>query len=237
MLPASTAVPPRIRLTWRFPCCLAPRAAIIPTTTSSLGQLSDCCGGTLGGLLQDASGNQYVLSNNHVLARSDQSIPGETIIQPGLIDNACTPYGFGPGTTPVATLTGYPALSSATTNVDVAIARVTPGSVEPHGSILELGARQPDGTLAAAPPGISSSGGKGEQASLGMMVAKSGRTTGLTCAAVSAVSVDVTVDYFTDCAETARSMSKTFTNQIAIAGASFSDAGDSGAPGRGLVQC
>jgi len=196
---------------------------------SSLGQLSDCCGGTLGGLLQDASGNQYVLSNNHVLARSDQSIPGETIIQPGLIDNACTPYGYGPGTTPVATLTGYPALSSAATNVDAAIARVTPGLVEPHGSILELGARQQDGTLAAAPPGISSSGGKGEAASLGMMVAKSGRTTGLTCAAVSAISVDVTVDYFTDCAETAHSLTKTFSNQIAIAGTSFSDAGDSGA--------
>jgi hypothetical protein len=196
---------------------------------SSLGQLSDCCGGTLGALLQDTSGTQYVLSNNHVLARSDQSLTGETIIQPGLIDNGCTPYGYGPGTTPVATLTGYPALSSSATNVDAAIARVAPGAVDPRGNILELGARQPDGTLAAAPPGISSSGGKGETASLGMMVAKSGRTTGLTCAAVSAINVDVVVDYYTDCAETAHAMTKTFTNQIAIAGTSFSDAGDSGA--------
>ena len=196
---------------------------------SSLGQLSDCCGGTLGSLLQDTSGTQYVLSNNHVLARSDQSIPGETIVQPGLIDNGCTPYGFGPGTTPVATLTGYPSLSSATTNVDAAIARVTPGAVDPKGNILELGARQLDGTLAPAPPGISSTGGKGEPATLGMTVAKSGRTTGLTCAAVSAVSVDVVVDYFTDCAETTHALTKTFTNQIAIAGTSFSDAGDSGA--------
>lgn len=193
------------------------------------GQLTDCCGGTLGALLQDASGNQYVLSNNHVFARSDQAIPGETMIQPALIDNGCTPYGVGPGTTPVATLTGYPSLSSPATNVDAAIARVTSGLVDPKGNILELGAKQPDGTLAAAPPGVSSTSGKGETASLGMMVAKSGRTTGLSCAAVSAVSVDVVVDYFTDCAETARSMSKTFTNQIAIAGASFSDAGDSGA--------
>jgi hypothetical protein len=40
---------------------------------ASLGQLSDCCGGTLGALLQDNAGNEYVLSNNHVLARSDQS--------------------------------------------------------------------------------------------------------------------------------------------------------------------
>ena len=196
---------------------------------ANLGQLTDCCGGTLGALLQDASGNQYVLSNDHVFARSDQAIPGETIIQPGLIDNGCTPYGVGPGTNPVATLTGYPSLNSSATNVDAAIARVTPGLVDPKGNILELGAKQPDGTLSAAPPGISSTSGKGEAASLGMMVAKSGRTTGLTCAAVSAIDVDVTVDYFSDCAETAHSMTKTFTNQIGIAGASFSDAGDSGA--------
>jgi hypothetical protein len=196
---------------------------------STQGQLSDCCGGTLGALLQDTSGNQFVLSNNHVFARSDQSIPGETIIQPGLIDNGCTPYGVGPGTTPVATLTGYPALSSPATNVDAAIARVTPGLVDAKGDILELGTKQPDGTLAPAPPGTSSTNGKGETASLGMMVAKSGRTTGLTCAAVSAIDVDVVVDYFTDCAETTRSMTKTFTNQIAVAGTNFSDAGDSGA--------
>ena len=196
---------------------------------ANLGQLTDCCGGTLGALLQDTGGNQYVLSNNHVFARSDQALGGETIIQPGLIDNGCTPYGVGPGTTPVATLTGYPALASPATNVDAAIARVTPGLVDPKGSILELGAKQPDGTLAAAPPGVSSTGGKGEGAALGMMVAKSGRTTGLTCAAVSAIDVDVTVDYFTDCAETTHSMTKTFTNQIAMAGTGFSDAGDSGA--------
>ena len=61
-----------------------------------------------------------------------------------------------------------------------------------------------------------------------MTVAKSGRTTGLTCAAVSAVNVDVVVDYYSDCAETAHALTKTFTNQIAIAGTSFSDAGDSG---------
>jgi len=196
---------------------------------ANLGQLTDCCGGTLGALLQDTGGNQYVLSNNHVFARSDQALGGETIIQPGLIDNGCTPYGVGPGTTPVATLTGYPALTSQATNVDAVIARVTPGLVDPRGSILELGAKQADGTLAAAPPGTTSTGGKGETASLGMMVAKSGRTTGLTCAAVSAIDVDVTVDYFTDCAETTHSMTKTFINQIAVAGTGFSDAGDSGA--------
>ena len=57
------------------------------------GQVVDCCGGTLGSLVKDSSGNQYILSNNHVLAHSDQAKPGEMVIQPGLIDNdpACTP--------------------------------------------------------------------------------------------------------------------------------------------------
>ena len=191
-------------------------------------QVADCCGGTLGGLIQDGNGRQYLLSNNHVLARSDQASVGDSIVQPGLIDNNCTPYGDGPGTAPVASLTGWLALSSTATNADAAIAQVAPSAVDVTGSILELGARQADGTLNAAPPGISSTGGKGESAGLGMMVAKSGRTTGLTCASVSAIDLDVNVDYFTDCAETKAYLSKTFTNQIAVSGNQFSDAGDSG---------
>jgi hypothetical protein len=191
-------------------------------------QVADCCGGTLGALIEDANGRQYLLSNNHVLARSDQASVGDSIVQPGLIDNNCTPYGDGPGTVAVASLTGWLALSSAATNADAAIAQVAPSAVDVTGSILELGARQADGTLSAAPPGVSSTGGKGESAGLGMMVAKSGRTTGLTCASVSAVDLDVNVDYFTDCAETKAYLSKTFTNQIAVSGNQFSDAGDSG---------
>jgi hypothetical protein len=191
-------------------------------------QIADCCGGTLGSLIQDGNGHQYLLSNNHVLARSDQAAVGDAIVQPGLIDNNCVPYGDGPGTTPVATLTGWLALSSSATNADAAIAQVASGAVDPAGGILELGSRQADGTLGAAPPGVSSSGGKGETAALGMTVAKSGRTTGLTCASISALNVDVNVDYFTDCAETKSYLTKTYTNQLAITGNQFSDAGDSG---------
>ena len=188
----------------------------------------DCCGGTLGSLIQDTSGNKFLLSNNHVLARSDHAAVGDAIVQPGLIDNNCTPNGEGPGTTPVATLTGWLPLSSNQTNADAAIAQVQSGTVDPAGSILELGTKQADGSLAAAPPGVSSTGGKGENATLQLTVAKSGRTTGLTCASVSALSLDVKVDYFQDCAETKPYLTKTFTNQFAISGKQFSDAGDSG---------
>jgi hypothetical protein len=191
-------------------------------------RIVDCCGGTLGSLLKGSDGKQYLLSNNHVLARSDHASVGDAIVQPGLIDNNCTPNGEGSGITPVGSLSGWLALNSRATNADAAIAQVYSGVVDARGNILELGARQADGTLAAAPPGISSSGGKGEPATLQLKVAKSGRTTGLTCASVSAVNLDVYVDYYQDCAETKSYLTKTYTNQLAISGNGFSDAGDSG---------
>jgi hypothetical protein len=192
-------------------------------------QVVDCCGGTLGSLIQNSSGTQYLLSCNHVLARSDQASVGEMIVQPGLIDNNCTPNGNGPGTTLVGILTAWLPLSSNTTNVDAAIAQVDSGAVNSAGEILELGAVQGSGTLAAAPPGISSTGGKGESGSLNLVVAKSGRTTGLTCASISALNLTVKVDYYRNCDETTAYLTKIYTNQIAIEGSEFSDAGDSGA--------
>jgi hypothetical protein len=191
-------------------------------------QIVDCCGGTLGSLIQDGSRRQYLLSSNHVLARSDHASVGDPIVQPGLIDNNCTPNGEGAGTTPVGSLTNWLPLSSAATNADAAIAQVDSGAVNTAGSILELGGKQADGTLAAAPPGISSTGGRGEAAALDLVVAKSGRTTGLTCGGISALNLDVTVDYYLDCAETKPYLTKTYTNQLAISGNQFSDAGDSG---------
>ncbi len=192
------------------------------------GNIVDCCSGTLGALVQDETGRQYLLSNNHVLARSDQASVGDTIVQPGLIDNNCTPNGSGPGTVPVAALTAWLPLRSVQTNVDAAIAQVASHTVDSAGNILELGLRQHDGSLGAAPPGVSSTAGKGENATLQLRVAKSGRTTGLTCGRVSAIDLDVAVDYYRDCAETRPYFTKTFTNQIAVSGDRFGDAGDSG---------
>jgi hypothetical protein len=192
-------------------------------------QIVDCCSGTLGALIEDAGKRPYILSNNHVLANSDHASVGDTIIQPGLIDNNCTPLGEGSGVQPVASLSGWLPLRSKQTNADAAIAQVTSRAVDPSGNILELGGRQADGTLAAAPPGISSTGGRGETATFNMTVAKSGRTTGLTCGGISAVDLDVTVDYYLDCAETKPYLTKTFTHQLGLSGNQFSDAGDSGA--------
>ncbi len=196
-------------------------------TQNGQSTISECCGGTLGSLIQSSNGTQYLLSNNHVLARSDQASSGEMIVQPGLIDDGCFPFGDKGTETPVGALTAWLPLSASTTNADAAIAQVNSGAVNTSGAIEELGALQ-DGTLGAAPPGTSSTGGKGENGTVGMVVAKSGRTTGLTCASISAIDATVQVDYFKDCAETESYLTKTYSNQIEIEGNQFSDAGDSG---------
>jgi hypothetical protein len=202
------------------------------TTAGGETQVSDCCGGTLGALIQSSAGTQYLLSCNHVLARSDQAKVGEDIVQPGLIDANCAPFDKGGTETLAGTLTGFvaldPAPGSPATNVDAAIAQVASGAVSTSGDILELGAKQANGTLAAAPPGVSSTGGKGENGAINMNVAKSGRTTGLTCAAISTVSASIQVSYFTNCAETNPYYTKIYNNQLVITGDQFSDAGDSG---------
>lgn len=190
-------------------------------------QIVDCCGGTLGALVEDSQHRRYLLSNNHLLARSDHATAGDKIVQPGLIDNNCTPFSATSSTAaPVAQLTAWLPLSVSSTNADAALALLTSNS--PDGSILELGPRQPDGSLAAAPPGVSSTGGLGQNPALLQSVVKSGRTTGLTCGSVTALDLDVEVDYFLDCGETKPYLTKTFTGQIGVSGNAFSDAGDSG---------
>ncbi len=210
------------------------------TTVSGQQQISYCCGGTLGALIQNSAGTQYLLSCNHVLARSDQASLGEEIVQPGLIDANCTPLSDGGTETLVGTLTGFVKLDSTSTNVDAAIAKVESGAVSPSGDILELGTKQADGTLAAAPPGVTCTiaspgttctAGKGETItnfSSAPAVAKSGRTTGLTCASTIGVDTTISVPYYTNCAETNPYYTKTYENQLVITGDQFSDAGDSG---------
>jgi hypothetical protein len=50
------------------------------------------CGRTLGFLVQDANNVQYILSNNHVPARTNLGIIGGDIIQPRLIDRNAVCY-------------------------------------------------------------------------------------------------------------------------------------------------
>jgi len=100
---------------------------------------SFCCTGTLGSLVKDSSGNQYILSNNHVFARSNAGKAGELIMQRGYVDTvpACSKNG----TIKVANLTNFVKLNFTGGNntVDAAIAKVVSGQVSSTGTILEVG--------------------------------------------------------------------------------------------------
>jgi len=97
-----------------------------------------CCSGTLGALVTKG-GVQYVLSNNHVLARTNKASTGDDIIQPGLIDQ--NPVCFQDANDAVADLSEWEPIlfSRGTTNVvDAAIAEVR-SSVSYTGGILDIG--------------------------------------------------------------------------------------------------
>ncbi|HEV2729069.1 MAG TPA: hypothetical protein VGV15_03475, partial [Terriglobales bacterium] len=174
------------------------------------GNTITCCSGTLGALVSRAGAPlPFILSNNHVLARSDQAKIGEAISQPGLVDNNCNP-----GTT-VANLSQAAPLK--TSGVDAALAAVVSGAVDSTGAILDLGTNQdpapPAGTLAT--PAVN------------MPVAKSGRSSGLTCSSVQTISTSVRIDYQTSC-NGGTTFTVTFNNQVVVGGGGFSAAGDSG---------
>lgn len=171
-----------------------------------------CCSGTLGSLV--ASGTtQYILSNNHVLADTNTGHTGDPIIQPGLADVGCNTSCATTGSCQnVASLSTFVPLG--TSNVDAAIAQVISGQVDSGGSILEVGV--PANTQAAI-----------DSTAIGRGVAKSGRTTGLTCANLSSINTNVRVQYQTGCGS-GQKFFITYTNQIAIQSAGFSAGGDSG---------
>jgi len=200
----------------------------LDSTTNTSAHTITCCGGTLGSLVVNGGGTPFILSNNHILARTDQGqkpdqthLVGDPIIQPGLVDTAtCT----SSGARTVANLFDFYNLETGTgTKIDAAIANVLPGQVDPTGNILYLGAPDAGGVPVPAPP----HGGTGVMASLTMDVAKSGRATGLTCSTVIGVATIVSVQYHTKCGSST-TFSVNYTNQVQIASGSFSAEGDSG---------
>ena len=169
-----------------------------------------CCSGTLGSLVS-RGGNFYILSNNHVLDKSDQGTAGDPISHPGLADTDCGQTGDKI----VANLSQSAPLK--TSNVDAAIAQIVSQQVDTSGSILDLA-----GVGQAAPPSSTIAA-----ATVNQSVAKSGDATGLTCSNVMAINALVRVSYSTSC-QGGNSFDVTFNNQVAIAGGQFSNSGDSG---------
>jgi Peptidase family S64 len=161
-----------------------------------------CCSGTLGSLVQSAGGTQYILSNNHVLARVDQAVAGEDISQPGLIDNNCQ-------TPPI--VADFTTASPLGSNVDAAIAELRTGAMDGTGFIEDIG------TISSVV----------KTPTVGLSVAKSGRTTGFTTGTIASVNTSVSVQYQKNCGS-GKKFVVSYTNQVVINSRTFSAGGDSG---------
>lgn len=166
----------------------------------------DITAGTLGARVTDGT-NVFILSNNHILANSNNASLGDDALQPGPFDG-----GSSPGDV-IGILHDFEEISFSSNNrIDAAIALVDPADVS--GST-------PDGAGYGAPAA------QVQTATIGMGVQKYGRTTGHTFGTVEETNVTVSICFVTrgpfQCAQSA-----TFVDQISISDGSFSDGGDSG---------
>lgn len=194
------------------------QAAPIPLGTSG-GNEKDisaqfCCSGTLGSLIVDHAGTTfYILSNDHVLGLSGSATAGDPVDEPGLVDTNCNPATLVAKFTQAAPLNG---------GVDAAIAQIATGQVDTNGNIMQLGAVSPTtGIPQPAPPANTVIA-----PAVAMPIAKSGRTSGLTCGSITSITTTVSVDYSATCGgPTTKTV--TYHNQV-ITGSNFTQAGDSG---------
>jgi hypothetical protein len=190
--------------------------------------------GTFGCLVRDrATGSPLILSNNHVLANSNDAALGDAILQPGPAD------GGQPGTDAIAVLErfcpiefttqpGSCSVAGAYANLGNAVARLL-GSQHRVVSIKANPQASNQVDAAVARPNASSDlldeileigrVSATLPAELGMAVRKSGRTTGLTSGEITVMEATVTVSY-------GAGKDATFENQLIMG--PMSQGGDSG---------
>lgn len=168
----------------------------------------DITAGTIGCRVTDGT-NAYILSNNHVLANSNEAQIGDNILQPGPTDGGIEPNDV------IGTLYDFEPISFSSDNtMDAAIAEVT---------MNDLGVTTyKDASGTDLTPSTTT-----VTAGIGMPVHKYGRTTGHTSGVIESVSGTFDICYKTRgpvrCIQSAR-----FVNQIVITPGTFSGGGDSG---------
>jgi hypothetical protein len=166
-----------------------------------------CSAGTLGSLVQKINRDKkFILSNNHVLARENDGVKRELIIQPGSLDDGCQFRRRNK----VAKLKKFIPIvfsTSANNEVDAAIAKIITGKVDESGTILDIGQVS---TVPLDPE-------------MGMAVKKAGRTTDLTFGTISDVGVTVNVQYSSGVARFINQFTITYPSELP-----FSAPGDSG---------
>jgi len=175
--------------------------------------------GSIGGRVVDGAGALYVLSNNHVLANSNNASIGDPALQPGPYDGGTAPADQ------IGTLAAFNTIdfSGGLNTIDAAIAL---------SDATQLGNATPTddgyGTPSGAIYGDANNDGvfDDKTALLGLNVQKYGRTTKLTHGQITGINATVDVCYevfFIFCIKSAR-----FVDQLIIEPGSFSGGGDSG---------
>jgi hypothetical protein len=190
--------------------------------------------GTFGAVVRDRdSGERLVLSNNHVIANSNDAVPGDQILQPGPIDGGSPdvdtiaqldrfcPIEFAtePGTCDIADT--YASLGNAIAGLLGSQHRVNTQQADPQAvNLVDAAVAKPvnDSDVLDEILGIGTIEGS-EEGILGMSVRKSGRTTSFTTSQINLINATVDVNYGSD--RTAR-----FENQL-VSGP-MSQGGDSG---------
>src|SRR5438552_3819727 len=175
--------------------------------------------GSIGARVADGSGNVYVLSNNHVLANSNNASIGDPELQPGAYDGGTAPADQ------VATLSAFQPInfSGGANTIDAAIARSSTGDLG-NATPAEDGYGTPNSAIFgdANHDGVFDD----KTALLGLNVQKFGRTTKLTHGQITGINATVTVCYevlIIFCTKSA-----TFVDQLIIEPGTFSGGGDSG---------
>jgi len=160
-----------------------------------VGFLVNCTTGTLGARVKKPSnGELFILSNNHVLALSNQGTTSDQIVQPGPADAdpVCTTNSGSYNQ--LGTLTDFEDINfdGVTPNlIDAAIAGVPSGIVDNKTPSDGYGIPQSELLTCSIPnlPGADCSNLSG------LSVQKYGRTTGLTKGIITGINVTVLVDY------------------------------------------
>lgn len=190
--------------------------------------------GTLGGVVVDrASGARLILSNNHVLANSNDASPGDTILQPGPADGGNVsrdliahlerfcPIEFSVAPPTCGLAQGFASFGNFLARLVGSSHRLQSYQVSPAAvNQVDAAVARPvnDGDILDEILEIGELAGTAP-AALGMPVRKSGRTTGFTTGEVTVL--DATVDVSYGVGRTAR-----FENQF-LSGP-MSQGGDSG---------
>ncbi len=174
--------------------------------------------GTIGARVVDASGNVYVLSNNHVLANSNDAQIGDAALQPG-------PFDGGTAADQIGTLFAFKTIdfSGGNNTFDAAIALSNAANLG-NGTPTDDGYGTPNSAIW----GDANQDGTFDDktALLGLNVEKYGRTTKLTHGSITGINATVDVCYevfIFICVKAAH-----YVDQLIIEPGTFSGGGDSG---------